>query len=994
MRGGLDRLQKEIDTLTYNSRTVLNALIRSTVSSGSSRGYTITKAGQELTLTRVDIYRLYKFYQEWENNDFAQSTIEATATQRRLAGFDEIRVAQDAIPVVDENGNQNTSSTTNALITHGKVLFLTEANLDQINDTVDVNNYWLGLIRTSNNAKLISNSSPVPINLRTPVFDENLATTKYSQHETYLFPTAYYILDMLGYYGDGVDHTMGGNSWTIDVNDRVIINGQGLAFGDVDDSDTRKTQARRNGNRDANGNLLDTGRMNNFAWGFDTHARAKYSTAGGFSSMVADGAIASIAIGYDNITTNPYSAAIGGALNSVSGQYSGIVSGQGNVVTADYSGVFAGLNNIVGGKVFNFTFPFTNATSQNCVIDETACTATVVSGGSASVTGRNSIVIEGNYVTEFGIGDKVRLFDYTTTYENLAGIEYYETNGDFYQSQNLTVTAVALINSNTQTQITLSDDVAGSGIVDGGKISRTYIEGSTPVNVGYASFAAGQGLIAEGSYQAVVGRFNYRQTDPTLRFVVGSGTSDTTRLNSVEVFDDRTVIYGTPRSSTVSEPAWGQLLDTTGFIGFNVSDTLIEAIVNDSHFKMQGAFSALIHNVGQNDEYGLRINNGDISITSNDQNSTVGYITVNANSQLISYFSGWGSPTLGGLGLFAEGDLFAGASYIHIKSVENNAYTTIESSNNVNLIWGNILSLSGDTFTALPTNDSQFAHRISSGNYDNYIDDSNYIGIRSGFYYKTGYVLVDSQNVADFRNPWTATDLINMGADTSLANDVNGILQILSSTQTTITNGTQTDYFSLSMPSIGFDPNNIGKVAVNRASITDTLAGVTGTFKSTKLLAWDEDVQEMGKWYDGRAYISKIYPSEDSSDIQDTDVVSVLRYTKINNTIIVNLMIRLFRLDTDFDSNQLVIEFTGNTPLGDVTIDDDNRMYGWSVPIGSTNLYSLNSKYTVHFADGKLVIQKYAITNIDASAETITTTRANITYIGSIAKFSLIQEIE
>ena len=92
IRGGFDRLTKELDALTYNSRSVLNALIRSTVASGTSQGYTVTRAGIKLTLSRVDIYRLYQFYQAWAVNDFATVPVPASSTGGRIFSFDEIRV--------------------------------------------------------------------------------------------------------------------------------------------------------------------------------------------------------------------------------------------------------------------------------------------------------------------------------------------------------------------------------------------------------------------------------------------------------------------------------------------------------------------------------------------------------------------------------------------------------------------------------------------------------------------------------------------------------------------------------------------------------------------------------------------------------------------------------------------------------------------------------------------------------------------------------------
>ena len=58
----LERLTKEIDVLTYNARSVLNALIRSVLRYGTSNGYTVTKNSVELKLTRNDIYLLYRLY--------------------------------------------------------------------------------------------------------------------------------------------------------------------------------------------------------------------------------------------------------------------------------------------------------------------------------------------------------------------------------------------------------------------------------------------------------------------------------------------------------------------------------------------------------------------------------------------------------------------------------------------------------------------------------------------------------------------------------------------------------------------------------------------------------------------------------------------------------------------------------------------------------------------------------------------------------------------
>ena len=192
MRGGFDRLVKEIDALTYNARSAVNAMIRSTMASGTTNGYKVTRVGIDILLTRDDIYKLNKFYMQWEESNFDTSV------------FDDI---------VEETDSRD------ALIKHSKILYLNNDTIGQV--TVD--SYWLGLIKVSNNPKLVSNSAPIPINIRTPIFDENMATTKYNQDETYLFPSAYYSVDLLGYSGDGFDHHMDGSSWTISADNYISI---------------------------------------------------------------------------------------------------------------------------------------------------------------------------------------------------------------------------------------------------------------------------------------------------------------------------------------------------------------------------------------------------------------------------------------------------------------------------------------------------------------------------------------------------------------------------------------------------------------------------------------------------------------------------------------------------------------------------------------------------------------------------------------------------
>lgn len=298
MRGGFDRLVKEIDTLTYNARSSINAMIRSTIAAGTSNGYKVTRVGIEILLTREDIYKLDKFYKQWEESKYDISI------------FDDI---------VADVGAED------ALEKHSKVLYL---NNDTVG-AVDTKSYWLGLIKEANNPKLISNSAPIPINIRTPIFDENMATTKYNQDETYLFPFAYYSVDLLGYSGDDVDHHMDGASWTVSADNYISMETDAFSTGGVNSSDTRKTKARRNHDIDSNGNVLDV--TYSTANGYATQARAKYSHASGFGSVVPRGAVSGVAIGDRLLATDSYAVSVGGSLNKAVGAGSGVFAGTCNI---------------------------------------------------------------------------------------------------------------------------------------------------------------------------------------------------------------------------------------------------------------------------------------------------------------------------------------------------------------------------------------------------------------------------------------------------------------------------------------------------------------------------------------------------------------------------------------------------------------------------------------------------------------------------------------
>lgn len=596
---GLDKLQKEIDALTYNSRTVLNALIRSVMASGSEAGFTVTRVSIPITLTRVNIYRLYTFYREWEANNFAINSSNNRVGNKTFKTFTEILAQQDAVPVTLDNGTQVTSATTDAVVKHSKILYMTLANVNKDAENSINNEYWVKLIEDSQNPKLISNSSPIPINLRTPVFDPNLSTQKYNNQPTYLFPYQYFNLTSFGYSGDDTDHNMGGKSWTIQADDFISLFSGAVSVGSANLASIFKTPDRRNFDY-----LNGTPRIADpysFVWGYDTFARGAYSTAGGLSSVVPFGCDGAISIGYNNIASSQYAASVGGLLNSTSGTGGGVFAGSENTVSGQFGGILAGVNNVVGGPVYNWKFNLSNAVSD-CVFIEANCSTELT-----NTLGRNVIYINGNVSDAYIIGDRVRFFDFTTTSGNTTNNTYFMTNGDAWEEFNTTISGASSYDSNTNlTSITVLDTIPYSTAITGGRISllERTVSGTT-YNVGYASMALGESLIAMGAHQTVIGHNNRPLLSPL--FIIGNSNNNSTtgRSNIVEVYDDNVILYGTPsRIGGPKPPPMINYINVSyidynydeGFLGFQVNSQFIEATASANRFHIDsGSFDLMAY---------------------------------------------------------------------------------------------------------------------------------------------------------------------------------------------------------------------------------------------------------------------------------------------------------------------------------------------------------------------------------------------------------------
>ncbi len=138
------KLTKEIDALTYNARQVLNALNRPVISASSTNGFTIKRSGQEIVLTRPLIYRLFRFYEEWSNNQFS------TVTNTVNRSFDDILAAQDLVPVTDDKNPPTAlieNPTSKAIILHSKILYMNDTTVANAADTPENNQFWLDLVK-------------------------------------------------------------------------------------------------------------------------------------------------------------------------------------------------------------------------------------------------------------------------------------------------------------------------------------------------------------------------------------------------------------------------------------------------------------------------------------------------------------------------------------------------------------------------------------------------------------------------------------------------------------------------------------------------------------------------------------------------------------------------------------------------------------------------------------------------------------------------------
>lgn len=532
----LNDLVIKIDALTANSQQVLNALIRSCVASGSSSGYKVNKYGVEITLDRADIYHLYDFYQSWEAEQFPSdeesfNSLLARADERWRTGASDDR-----------------SLATEAVVKHAQILYLTKedaaaiAAAGQNSSVQDNSDYWVSKIRESASPKGTVSSAPIPLNLRTPLYDENLSVKSFSQFETYLFPMGYHRSDILGTPGNGEDYVAGGRNWTLDASEVLTLSGRHIVLGENTNPDNKLVGYGTKGN--------------NISWGKESYAFGDLSLSfGDHSISQADG---SIVFGTRCYGNGKESFIAGGERDVTLGFCSFAANGY-NTAVAQYS-FAANRENYSGGWGYYFTFL---ASESNSV--QTKCDVTYVESEKMCVANTNITEVLGDsslykVIRISGVqvdyacmpfdirtGDRVVLYDLAVKNKEYSYSELATDIGGY--AADPVITRVANVSAVYKTdtegnptkldyyEITLQDPVPVTskyGVFSGGHISlysrrieKRDLNGRTVGTeerfFGENSAVFGYANPCLGKNQTVTGQMSYPNTDA--KFVVGVGSA-------------------------------------------------------------------------------------------------------------------------------------------------------------------------------------------------------------------------------------------------------------------------------------------------------------------------------------------------------------------------------------------------------------------------------------------------------------------------------------
>lgn len=548
------KLTKQIDALTYNSRAVLNALVRSCVAAGSSNGYTVRRYGVDLTLDRTDIFRLYDFYQSWANGTYGYDPYTSDPTE-----FDDIVAKCDAKWKGDDQ------LVTRAIVTHSKIMYLVATNKDQ-----DGTDFWLGLIRDSSSPKLITNSAPIPLNLRTPLYDADLSTKSFSQYETYLFPSGYNKIAITGMPGDAEDHVGGGKSWLWDIDESLDVTAPRITLG-YHSNPQRRIENYRN-------------TRYSMSYGYDTYALGERS--------VALGGMYGIAMGENSATVGGFRPFAIGAHSMVTSGYVSTAVGPSSLAAnfmvhsvAPYS-FAANSETVTGDYTYRFTVEEPSSrtlTFTDCeAIKDTTTGVCLTTDSSTSVIegdGRNTVriyyselVADGLWDINIAKGDRVIVYSQTRKED---GRTYKPTEPEGYAYNPLYFTVSNVTRSNGDFLVQLDGTLPkGESInstwMNGGFISKYSAEmrdinyagvllQPRTVRPGESSTALNYHTYAGGINQTVVGQMN--RGDHDAKFVVGIGSSyvgaNAFRRNGLVVAQGYSYMQTADKSATIGISNYG-----------------------------------------------------------------------------------------------------------------------------------------------------------------------------------------------------------------------------------------------------------------------------------------------------------------------------------------------------------------------------------------------------------------------------------------------------
>ena len=530
-------LVKKIDALTANSQQVLNALIRSCVAAGSSSGYTVNKYGVKITLDRADIYHLYDFYQSWEAEGFPT---EEAAFNSLLARADERwRV----------NASDTSTLATDAVVKHSMILYMNReqgtvmANADGGEGTSSQpgNDYWLNKIRESASPKGTISTAPIPLNLRTPLYDENLSVKSFSQFETYLFPMGYNRASILGTPGNDDDYIAGGKNWTIDATEFLTLSGNHITMGV---------------NTNPENKLLGYGnKANTISWGNESYAFGDLALAFGDHS-IAQGNNSSV-FGFYGYGQGLYSFVAGGE-NDISVGRSTFSTNFHNTAVGSYS-FAANQENFAGGWGYRFTFiaEESDAIQTECSVeyiesDDICISHQSVADSTANTALYKVIRISGSAIKyacmpfDMMVGDYVVLYDMWTkingTETHANDIEGYASDPFISKVTNITVTYKEDSNGVPTDEIDFYEITLDTpypvdskyGLFSGGTVSLHHrvvpkhdIDGkdfgTRELLFGGSSTVLGYANASYGWNQTVVGQSSVPNYDA--KFIVGTGCS-------------------------------------------------------------------------------------------------------------------------------------------------------------------------------------------------------------------------------------------------------------------------------------------------------------------------------------------------------------------------------------------------------------------------------------------------------------------------------------